>query len=243
MNNFLNAVINANKEIYSAIKSGFKQEWFNEYEVGAGGDVSSGIDLFAESVFVKHLQEFGQIVSEESGIIGKGEDKIVIDPLDGSSNILSQFPYYGTSVALTDKYGNTKEAIVCNLANGDIFYKTKGSSLKTATLDSLNFKEEIKIPTPKMGLFERSYSYDGIVKKLFNKNLKYRAPGAVALSLAYAHRAKFVIYAGSVREYDIKAGIALCSDLQVKISNKYVIVAREKELLKILEKIVQEEIK
>ncbi len=241
MNDFLNAVINANKEIYAAIGNSFKQEWFNEHEVGAGGDVSSGIDLFAESVFVKYLQKFGQIVSEESGIIGNGKDKIIIDPLDGSSNILSRFPYYGTSVALTDIDGNTKEAIVCNLANGDIFYKNINNPLKVANLNSLNFKKEIKILKPKVGLFERSYSYDGIVKKLFNKNLKYRAPGAVALSLAYAHRVNFVIYTGSVREYDIKAGIALCSDLQVKISNKYVIVAREKELLEVLEMIVQEE--
>ena len=243
MNNFLNAAIKANREIYAAINGSFKQEWFNEHEVGAGGDVSSGIDLFAESVFVKHLQEFGQIVSEESGIIGEGEDKIIIDPLDGSSNVLSRFPYYGTSVALTDKNGNVKEAVVCNLANGDVFYKKEGSSLKSTEIESLNFKDEVLILNPKVGLFERSYEYSGVVKKLNEKKLKFRAPGAVALSLAYAHRVKFVIYIGRVREYDIKAAVSFCSDLQVKISNNYVIVTREKEFLDLLEKIVLEEIK
>ncbi len=239
---FLEATIEANQEIYSAIKSGFKQEWFKEYEVGAGGDVSSGIDLFAESIFVKHLSKFGQIESEESGIIGEGENKIIIDPLDGSSNILSSFPYYGSSVALIGSDGLLQVAVVCNFANGEIFYKFNNDTLKVATLDKLEFKDEVTISNPKIGLFERSYAFDGVVKRLFENDLKYRAPGAVALSLAYAHRANYVVYIGNIRIYDIAAGLAFCEDLKVRISDNYVIVAHKESVASTIENIIKEEI-
>lgn len=88
-------------------------------EVGAGGDISSKLDLMAEAIFVKHLGDFGQI---ESGVIGGGESQIIIDPIDGSSNALSLFPFYGTSVAKVNAEGILDATIVCNLANSDIFY-------------------------------------------------------------------------------------------------------------------------
>ena len=239
---FLSATIAANKEIYSAIKSGFKQEWFKEYELGAGGDVSSGIDLFAESIFIKHLGKYGQIESEESGVVGVGENKIIIDPLDGSSNILTNFPYYGSSVAYIGSDGILQVAVVCNFATGDIFYKFNEGSLKVATLDILEFAEEVTIANPKIGLFERSYAFDGVVKKLYEKDLKYRAPGAVALSLAYAHRVKYVVYIGDIRIYDIAAGLAFCEDLKVRISDNYVIVAHKESVVNTIENIIKEEI-
>ena len=239
---FLEAAIEANQEIYSALQCGFKQEWFKEHEVGAGGDVSSGIDLFAESIFIKHLSKFGEIDSEESGVVGEGENKIIIDPLDGSSNILTNFPYYGSSVAFIGADGILKVAIVCNFANGEIFYKFDDSKQKVATLDTLEFKDEVTISNPKIGLFERSYAFDGVVKKLFEQNLKYRAPGAVALSLAYAHRVNYVVYIGDIRIYDVAAGLAFCEDLKVRISDNYVIVAHKESVANTIENIIKEEI-
>ncbi len=242
MSNFLNDAILANQVIYKEIKAGFQNSWCKEFSKGAGGDISCEIDLFAESIFIKHLSKYGQIESEESGIVGEGENKIIIDPLDGSSNILSNFPYYGSSVALIGKDGLLKSALVCNFANGDIFYKEANGSLKVANLDNINFKEEKSVQNPKVGLFERSYAYDGVVKKLFDKDLKYRAPGAVALSLAYAHRVNFVLYIGDIRIYDIAAGLSFCEDLKVRISDKYVIVAHKESVANIIENIVNEEI-
>ncbi|MBT8349502.1 MAG: inositol monophosphatase, partial [Sulfurovum sp.] len=77
MNGFIKACVNANEEIATALKSGFDSSWFEKTQVGAGGDISSKLDLFAEAVFVKHLGMFGEIESEESGIIGEGEEKII----------------------------------------------------------------------------------------------------------------------------------------------------------------------
>jgi myo-inositol-1(or 4)-monophosphatase len=238
---FLQATLAANQEIYQKIQNGFKEEWREEYSVGAGGDVSSGFDLFCEATFVKHLKSFGKIESEESGEIGEGENTIIIDPLDGSSNALSNFPYYGSSVALLNADSLLEVAIVCNFANGDIFYKFANSTLNYGNLLRDGYKQELAVEKPKIGIFERAYAYGHLGKKLHALGIKYRVPGAVALSLAYAHRVDFVVYKGNIRIYDFAAALAFCEDLKVSISQDYVIVTHSNEQLQQLEEIMKEE--
>ena len=237
----LQAAIEANRKIYNTIKKGYKEEWHNEHSQGAGGDISSGFDLFCEAVFVKYLQKFGEIDSEESGVIGEGDRKIIIDPLDGSSNADANFPYYGSSVAFLDTDGLLELAVVCNFANGDLFYKFVDSQLMVGKIDQNSFKVEQYDYSSKIGIFERAYAYAPIVTQLNSAKIKFRSPGAVALSLAYAHRVNFVIFKGSLRIYDFAAALAFCEDLKVSISQDYVIVTHSKELLEKLEKFLKEE--
>ncbi len=236
---FLKSTIAANQEIYQKINKKHKKSWQKDLSLGAGGDISSGFDLFAEKIFLKYLSSFGKIDSEECGIVGEGEYTVIIDPLDGSANAKSFFPYFGSSVALKDKKGEVKVSVVANFANGDIFYRVENNPLMTATLYNLCFKEEKRVKEPKIGLFEKAHENYKIIKKLSKKNLKFRSPGATALSLAYAHRVKFVLFVGEIREYDIAAGVHLCSDLQVKIAKDYVIITDDKKLLKNLEKVIK----
>jgi len=236
MTAFLTACIKANEEIATALEKGFDNTWFEKTEIGAGGDISSKLDLFAESVFVKHLSLFGQIQSEESGHIGEGESQIIIDPIDGSSNALSLFPFYGTSVAKVNENGILDEAIVCNLANGDIFVKSASQEAKQGKLFSSHFSLPASAPHAEIGLFEKAYAYPSLVKKLDEAGLKFRAPGAIALSLAYARTVNYVLFAGAFRIYDFAAGLALCEGLEVIVEADYVIVSKDKA---IIEKIVQ----
>jgi len=236
---FLDAVIRVNKELYLTIKNNFKDSWYSEYEVGAGGDISSGIDLYAEKLFVEALSKFGAIDSEECGKIGSGRYTIIIDPIDGSSNFASNFPYFGSSVALKDG-DKTLVAVVCNFANGDVFYRVEADSVMFGNILEENFEKEKCVQNPKIGLFEKAYENSEVVDKLTKKNLKFRAPGATALSLAYAHRVKFVLFMGEIREYDIVAGIAFCRDLQVSITKNYVIVTKDIEILNTIETIINE---
>jgi len=228
MTAFIKACIKANEEIAEAIKEGFDASWFEKETIGAGGDVSSGLDLFAEAVFVKHLGSFGQIESEESGIIGEGEAQIIIDPLDGSANALSLFPYYGTSVAKVNAEGILDAAVVCNLTNGDIFIKSETSVLRQGKLFSTHFHIPHTSPTAEIGLFEKAYANPFVVAALDKEGLKFRSPGAVALSLAYAHTVKYVLFVGEFRIYDFAAGLALCEGLEVIVEADYVIVSKEK---------------
>ncbi len=205
-NNFINVVITANKEIIELLENGSSEEFHQSISLGAGGDVSSRIDLLAEEIFIKHLSEFGNIYSEECGFIdNQKSDEIVIDPIDGSDNFASNLPYYGTSVALK-RDGKCIAAVVVNLANGEIFIKDE-SIFKRANLKNMEFKNVQKNSYSKLGLFERAYDSKGTSEKMRKYGMKYRSPGAFALSLAYAHDVDFVLFEGKIREYDIAAGL------------------------------------
>jgi myo-inositol-1(or 4)-monophosphatase len=235
---FIQACIKANEEISLALKDGFDPSWFEKTEVGAGGDVSSRLDLFAEAIFVKHLGSFGHIESEESGIIGEGEEKIIIDPIDGSSNALSLFPYYGTSVAKINADGLLDTAVVCNLANGDIFLKTSTTEVQQGKLFSDTFHAPHTTQNAEIGLFEKAYANPALVSALEQEKLKFRSPGAIALSLAYAHSVNFVLFVGAFRIYDFAAGLALCEGLEVIVEADYVIVSKEKSIATQIETLI-----
>jgi len=239
MNDFLQACISANEEIALALKEGFDASWFEKTVVGAGGDVGSKLDLFAEEIFVKHLTSFGQIESEESGIIGEGEDKIIIDPIDGSSNALSLFPFYGTSVARVNAQGILDAAVVCNLATGDIFLKSDTTEVQQGKLFSDSFHAPHTVPHPEVGLFEKAYANPTLGAALDKEKLKFRAPGAIALSLAYARSVNYVLFMGGFRIYDFAAGLALCEGLEVIVEADYVIVSKDKNIAHKIEVLIK----
>jgi len=242
LNDFIQACIDANEEIAKALEAGFETSWYEKTKVGAGGDVSSRLDLFAEKIFFEYLSPFGHIESEESGIMGEGEVKVIIDPIDGSSNALSLFPYYGTSVAKVNKEGILDAAVVCNLANGDIFIKSKNNEVLQGKLFSRVFHEPISSSASEIGLFEKAYAHPMLVAALGEAGLKFRSPGAVALSLAYAHTVEYVLFAGMFRIYDLAAGLALCEGLEVIVEQDYVIVSKDKSVLEKIEAIVSSQI-
>ena len=236
---FLAASISANEEIARIIERGYTESHFEKGNVGAGGDVSSGLDLLAEEIFVKYLGKFGRIESEESGVIGEGDATIIIDPIDGSSNALSLFPYFGTSVARINADGILDTAIVCNLASREIFFKEAGEPVLQGKLFNTDYFPPRVAPNAEIGLFEKAYAHPEIVSNLTQMGLKFRAPGAVALSLAYARTVGYLLYVGPYRIYDFAAGLALCEGLEVIVEEDYVIVSKDKETVQKLEVLVK----
>lgn len=229
MKQFLTAVISANKEITKLLESSSGDDFHQSISLGAGGDISSKIDLLAEDIFIKHLSCFGNIYSEECGFIdNKKNDNIIIDPIDGSDNFASNLPYYGTSVALK-RDGKCIAAVVVNLANGEIFIKDE-KSFQRANLKNMNLKNVEKNSYSKLGLFERTYCSKRTPELMRKHHIKYRSPGAFALSLAYAHDVDFVLYEGKMREYDIAAGIYMCEDLHVEKREDLLLVSQNKEI-------------
>jgi myo-inositol-1(or 4)-monophosphatase len=233
--NFVNAVILANKEIIELLENGSSEEFHQSISLGAGGDISSKIDLLAEEIFIKHLSKFGNIYSEECGFVdNKKSDDIIIDPIDGSDNFASNLPYYGTSVALK-RDGKCIAAVVVNLANGELFIKDENRFERT-NIKKLKFTNVEKNRYSKLGLFERTYCSKGTPELMRRYGIKYRSPGAFALSLAYAHDVDFVLYEGKMREYDIAAGLYMCEDLHVEKREDLLLVSQNKE---IFDKILQ----
>lgn len=230
MHPFLLATLKANKEIATALSGTHDSDWYEKKEIGAGGDISSGLDLFAENIFFNHLHTFGAIESEESGVMNSGDFTIIIDPIDGSDNALSKMPYFGTSVARLDSSGVLSDAMVCNLCTNEYFFISKGNKPQYGNLFCDNIKLLEKMQSSKVGIFERAYAYPKVVKALHQNSIKFRSPGAVALSLAYAYWVDFVLFVGPIRIYDVVAGLALCEGLEVIINDDYVIVSKDKDM-------------
>jgi len=227
---FIEAVKVANQEIYALLQNeGLNGYHHQSFEIGAGGDKSSGIDLEAEKIFLKHLGDFGTIISEESGLFPHHNQnvEIIIDPIDGSDNLLSHLPYYGTSVAYKEN-GTCKVAIIVNLANGDIFIKDE-ERFEKGNLATTIFSPVTCNDFAKVGIFERSYCSNIVADVLKKIGLKYRSPGAFALSLAYAHEVTFVMYEGKMRTYDVEAGLLMCHDLHTFCQDDIFLVSKDKE--------------
>jgi len=235
---FIEATIEACKEISTLLKN-LKASDFEYVSLGAGGDMSSVIDLNAERVFINHLNSFGKIISEESGEVGSGEAQIVLDPIDGSDNLASGFPYFGSSIALVED-NITKVGIICNFANGDLFVKTE-EKFEFAKLDTLNFESVTKNTNSKIGLFEKARVNHELINKLTQNMLKFRSPGAVAVSLAYAHSVRFVIFGAKARAFDVQAGLFMCNNLHVYRDDKILFVSHDKNVFEQLSSILLNE--
>ncbi len=226
MQSFIAAALSACKEVEALIRTNTAESAYELHEAGAGGDLSSGFDLMAEKLFIRHLGAFGRILSEECGMVGEGDDLIILDPVDGSDNLKSDFPYYGASIALQQQ-GRTVAALVCNFANGDAFVRFGDIHYKTSLFNDA-IREPLK-PNPHaaIGLFEKAFFHPEHVAILKKAGLKFRAPGAVALSLAYAYYVKYVVFLGTMRPYDLEAGLYLCDDLYVYTDESVLIVSKE----------------
>lgn len=228
MNDFIEATIRANRDIYKLISTTSHEVLAQEKLQGEGGDISLHVDVLAEKIFIENLSKFGQIYSEECGYIGeKSDTQIIIDPIDGSDNFLNKVPYFGTSVAKQEN-GNVSCAVVVNLANGDIIVKTK-DFLSQGSLHVKGFKPIKNNQHSSLGIFERAYGSELFALKMQTNSIKYRSLGALALSLAYGHRVDFVLYEGTPRSFDIEAGWFICEGLYRIKKENFLFVSKDKQ--------------
>lgn len=236
---FTKTVIKANKELYWYINTNMSSLDLEESKtIGYGGDKTLNIDIIAEKIFIKYLSGFGDIFSEEIGLVSsKSNIKIIIDPLDGSHNFLSQLPYYGTSIALQID-GITKAAYVTNLSNATMIYKLNKEKKNISLLDEkeINICEVVN---PQIAIFERAYAYPKICEELNKKRIKFRSPGAVALSLAYANNVNFVLFAGKIREFDIAASLYINNNLFIHQDDEFLIVTKNDAFLDLIKDIIK----
>lgn len=236
---FVRAVKHANIEIYNLLLKTPHDILCKKYKTGEGGDISIFADLEAEKIFIKYLLPFGSIYSEESGMIKNGKNKIILDPIDGSNNLKSKIPFYGTSVAL-EKSNKITHAIVTNLINGDIFIKTDHIFEIHSIFNDTKRKIDCNTYS-NVGIFERSYSSSLIHKELKKLSIKYRSLGSISLSLALASNIKFVLLEGVMREFDIAAGWKMCENLHRFKNSSFLLVSKDKNIFDKISKLIEKQ--
>ena len=240
-NNFIEAVILANRELHTYLNTNLS---LNDYEYtntfGFGGDNSLKIDLIAENIFIKHLEQFGNIYSEECGLKTTNKEfTIIIDPLDGSNNFYSNLPYYGTSVAL-QKDEITIAGFITNLLTGIITYRAFDEEIRYFSLIKNEETTLLNINKTKISIFERAYEYPLFCEQLSKNNIKFRSLGAVALSLCDAKNYDFVLYCGKIREFDVIASLYINKNLYVYETKEVVLISQNKQMFNLIKEIIKE---
>lgn len=156
-------------------------------------DYVSEVDRAAEQAIIDILKQAYPthgFYGEESGKSNSESDDIwIIDPLDGTTNFLHNFPQYCVSIALQQK-GVLTQAVIYDPVRNDLFTATKGrgaflndkrirvanrSKLQTALISTgFPFKNFTHLDT-----------YLDMLRDMIKSTSGIRRPGSAALDLAH----------------------------------------------------------
>jgi myo-inositol-1(or 4)-monophosphatase len=191
---------------------------------GAGGDISRKIDLVAEKTVIDIINNSGAnptIIGEECGTI-KGNDSgyIIMDAIDGTTNVTRAIPFNCCSLAYsTDStLSSVVDAAVVDIARGDLYYasKAKGAFLngnKITVRKNENINEDDIIA----GINISGVSPDLLnsISPIITKLNHIRIFGANALELCFLARGfldVFMDFRDKIRPTDMAAAILIARE-------------------------------
>jgi myo-inositol-1(or 4)-monophosphatase len=180
-------------------------------------DFVSEIDQKAEQAIIHTLLDAypsHAILAEESGAAGESEYQWVIDPLDGTTNFLHEFPQYAVSIALLHR-GKLDQAVIYDPVRNDLYTASRG---RGAFLNDRRIRvgKRDKLQDALIGTgfpfrdFTHLDAYLGMFRDLVQKTAGLRRPGSAALDLAWlaAGRTDGFFEIG-LNAWDIAAGCLL----------------------------------
>lgn len=197
-------------------------------------DIVTEIDINVEKVIYNRiLQSFPQhsflgeegVVQESesySGTLGNNEEANylwIVDPIDGTTNFIHNFPFYCTSIALAKK-GDIKIAVIYAPFLDELFVavKGKGATLnsKPITVSNESLLSESLLSTS----FPRTKDEFNSYLALNHEARNIRAPSSSALQLAYVAAGRLSGYWHSnLRVWDYAAGILLIQEAGGHVSD------------------------
>lgn len=233
MKQFLDACLKANLQIRKYLNNIPQNDLKLCSKLSYDKNQGYELDLKCEQIFIKYLSCFGQIFSEESGLIGKASPKqMILDPLDGSSNFVSKIPFYGTSAALF-KDEEAQSAFICNLANNEILIFDDNKNLKS-NLFNPNYSPFLPNHFSQIGIVEKITLYPSLINHLAQNKLKFHSLGATALSIAYAPYFSFVLVLGKTRIFDTTGALMLCKNLYIENNENFLLISKDKKIFDII---------
>jgi len=223
----------ASTRVYKNVKhlAGTKESGV-DFGMGAGGDISRGIDIIAEKTVLDYLKEikFDCIVlGEECGRVELSKNPkgyIVMDAIDGSTNAVRGIPFFCCSLAFAtdNKLSSVTDAVVVDLSNGDTCYATKGGGA------FMNGKR-ISVNKERHFYFVVGLDISGISAEMLQKlspmistTNHIRHFGAVALELAIFARGLVDVLVDlreKLRSTDVAAGYLIALEAGGHIVNQY----------------------
>lgn len=177
-------------------------------------DYVTVVDKKSEKIIVKILNRsyphYG-VLGEEGGLRGTGKMRWVIDPLDGTSNYIHQFPMFCISIALSQS-GVPVAGLILDPVHDELFTAVKGGGA------FLNGRPISVSPTRKLirafiatGFPYRMRKffepYNESLRRLFYRTSAIRRGGSAALDLCYTACGRTdAFWEFGLSEWDIAAG-------------------------------------
>ena len=191
-------------------------------------DFVSEVDVAAERAIIETLKDAYPthgFLGEESGSASNESDFIwIIDPLDGTTNFLHNFPQYCVSIALQHK-GEITQAVIYEPNRNDLYTATKGRGAflndKRIRVSKCDKLQESLIGTGfPFRDFKHLDTYMSMFKSMLQKTTGIRRPGSAALDLAYvANGSLDGFWEIGLSPWDIAAGGLLVREAGGIISN------------------------
>lgn len=156
-------------------------------------DFVSEVDHAAEETIINILKEAYPdhgFLGEESGDTNKDAENIwIIDPLDGTTNFLHNFPQYCISIALQQS-GVLTQAVVYDPVRNDLFTATKGrgaflNDKRIRVSGRAKLQQSLIATGFPFRDFTHLDTYMDMLKDMIKKTTGIRRPGSAALDLAY----------------------------------------------------------
>ena len=162
------------------------------------------LDLAADEVALRILVGAGfRVVSEESGVNGSGDDTVIVDPIDGSTNCDHGIPFFATSLAVM-RGDEIVAGLVMNQATGTTFEAQKGAG---ATRDGLAIS-----PSGQTDVARSIMAFSGLPAHHLGW-AQYRALGAASLEICLVADGSLDVYAVAKRSvlnpWDYLAGLLI----------------------------------
>lgn len=156
-------------------------------------DFVSEVDHAAEAAIIHILKDAYPdhgFLGEESGDTNKEAENIwIIDPLDGTTNFLHNFPQYCVSIALQQN-GVLTQAVIYDPVRNDLFTATKGrgaflNDKRIRVSNRAKLQQSLIATGFPFRDFTHLDTYLDMLKDMIKKTTGIRRPGSAALDLAY----------------------------------------------------------
>jgi myo-inositol-1(or 4)-monophosphatase len=186
---------------------------------GAGGDLSSKLDLVAENAVLGTFARLGfkpTIIGEECGTIEGNDGYLVMDAVDGTTNATRGIPFSCCSLAYAThrRLSSVSDAVVVDLNRGDIYESSinRGAFMNGIRLKVRDSSSKVEMENDfVIGVNISGISVEKIGKlfQIISRCLHIRQLGANALELCFFARNlvdMYVDFRDKIRVTDMAAG-------------------------------------
>lgn len=181
----------------------------------------SQADQLAEAAIIRTIKKYYPqhgILGEETGDNSGDADTIwIIDPLDGTTNYLHQFPQFSISIAVQEK-GRLTHGVVFDPLKDELFSASRGEGAKLnnrriRVTDQKNLEGSLLATGFPFYEFDYLDKYLGTLKDFITQTAGVRRAGSAALDLAYVAAGRVDGYwEYNLKPWDLAAGILLVQE-------------------------------